>query len=125
MDSFQTIQRSLRRSERLLASVVESVEDCIFTTDVDGRLITVNPAGQALLGYPATGLTGLTYLDLLDELDRRRVGPAHLAGGGRGAAVARHREGADAGAARLSRSPLRLVHLRRATPRARHGGRLP
>jgi PAS domain S-box-containing protein len=76
VDSFQTMQRSLRRSERLLASVVESVQDCIVTTDVDGRLITVNPAGQALLGYPATGLTGLTYLDLLEEFDRRRVGPA-------------------------------------------------
>ena len=76
VDSFQTMQRSLRQNERLLASVVESVQDCIFTTDVGGRVITINPAGQALLGYPAAGVPGLTSLDILDEADRRRVGPA-------------------------------------------------
>jgi PAS domain S-box-containing protein len=76
VDSFHAMQRSLRRSERLLASVVESVQDCIFTTDLDGRLITINPAGQALLGYPPAGVPGLTSLDILDEADRRRVGPA-------------------------------------------------
>jgi PAS domain S-box-containing protein len=76
VDSFHTMQQSLRQSERLLASVVESVQDCIFTTDLDGRVVTINAAGQALLGYPATGLPGLTSLDILDEADRRRVGPA-------------------------------------------------
>ncbi len=76
VDSFQAMQRSLRQNERLLASVVESVQDCIFTTDIGGRVITINPAGQALLGYPATGVPGLTSLDILGEADRRRVGPA-------------------------------------------------
>jgi PAS domain S-box-containing protein len=74
VESFQAMQRSLRKSERLLASVVESVEDCIFTTDVEGRLITVNPAGQRLLGLSATDVRALTYLDVLEEADRRRVG---------------------------------------------------
>lgn len=75
VESFQTMQRSLGKSERLLASVVESVEDCIFTTDVEGRLITINPAGRRLLGYDAAA-SALTCLDVLDEADRRRVGPA-------------------------------------------------
>jgi PAS domain S-box-containing protein len=75
VDSFHGMQRSLRNSERLLASVVESVEDCIFTTDVDGRLITVNAAGRRLLGLPAGPARALTYLDVLDEAERRRVGP--------------------------------------------------
>src|SRR5207245_2793406 len=66
---------SLGKSERLLASVVESVEDCIFTTDVEGRLITLNPAGRRLLGRDAAA-GPLTRLDVLDEADRRRVGPA-------------------------------------------------
>src|SRR5438128_2411527 len=74
-ESFQTMQRSLGKSERLLASVVESVEDCIFTTDVEGRLITLNPAGRRLLGRDAAA-GPLTRLDVLDEADRRRVGPA-------------------------------------------------
>jgi PAS domain S-box-containing protein len=75
VDSFQTMQRSLRKSERLLASVVESVEDCIFTTDVEGRLITINAAGQRLLGLSTAQARAMTYLDVLDEADRRRVGP--------------------------------------------------
>jgi PAS domain S-box-containing protein len=75
VDSFQDMQRSLRTSERLLASVVESVEDCIFTTDVEGRLITLNPAGQRLLGLSPAQARALTYLDVIDEADRRRVAP--------------------------------------------------
>jgi PAS domain S-box-containing protein len=56
--SFQRMQQSLRvteeevkRGERLLASVVESVDDCIFTADTTGRVVTMNPAGRRLLGY--------------------------------------------------------------------------
>src|SRR5207249_1908460 len=64
VESFQTMQRSLGKSERLLASVVESVEDCIFTTDVEGRLITLNPAGRRLLGRDAAA-GALTRLDVL------------------------------------------------------------
>ena len=74
VDSFHGMQQSLRNSERLLASVVESVEDCIFTTDVEGRLITLNAAGQRLLAMTAAEARGLSYLDLLDEADRRRLG---------------------------------------------------
>lgn len=76
VESFQAMQRSLRTSERLLASVVESVEDCIFTTDVEGRLITLNAAGQRLLGYGADEVRALTSLDVLDAVERRRVGGA-------------------------------------------------
>jgi PAS domain S-box-containing protein len=76
VESFQAMQRSLRQSEQLLASVVESVDDCIFTTDVEGRVITVNRAGQRLLGLSGGAGPGLSYLDVLDEADRRRVGPA-------------------------------------------------
>jgi PAS domain S-box-containing protein len=75
VESFQAMQRSLRQSEQLLASVVESVDDCIFTTDVEGRLITVNQAGQQLLGLAPGQAASLSYLDVLDEADRRRLGP--------------------------------------------------
>src|SRR5215813_5039089 len=63
------LQRSLGRAERLLASVVESVEDCIFTSDPNGRIVTVNQAGLRRLGYEVSGRP-LTYLDILDEDDR-------------------------------------------------------
>jgi PAS domain S-box-containing protein len=70
VESFHGMQRSLRTSEQLLASVVESVDDCIFTTDVEGRLITVNAAGRRLLGLAAAAPSPLTYLDVLAETDR-------------------------------------------------------
>ena len=77
VDSFRAMQRSLRTSEHLLASVVESVEDCIFTTDVEGRLVSLNRAGQRLMAVKAAALVpALTCLDLLDEGERKRVGPA-------------------------------------------------
>ena len=50
--SLRVTEEEVKRGERLLASVVESVDDCIFTADVTGRLVTMNPAGRRLLGYP-------------------------------------------------------------------------
>ncbi len=76
--SFQQMQQSLRvteeevrRGERLLASVVESVDDCIFTTDMDGRLVTMNPAGRRLLGHAAWEVARLCFHDLLSAHDGR------------------------------------------------------
>jgi PAS domain S-box-containing protein len=70
----EALQRSLGRAERLLASVVESTEDCIFTSDPDGRIVTLNQAGRHRLGYELSD-GSLSYLDLLAEGDRRRLGP--------------------------------------------------
>jgi PAS domain S-box-containing protein len=72
VESFQELQHSLRtteeevqRTERLLASVVRSVEDCIFTTDIHGRLVTVNPAGERLFGATEAELAGGRWWELL------------------------------------------------------------
>jgi PAS domain S-box-containing protein len=80
----EALQRSLGRAERLLASVVESTEDCIFTSDPDGRIVTLNQPGRRRLGYEASDHPR-SYLDILDEDDRRRVGPeiAEAVGAGR------------------------------------------
>lgn len=91
--SFQQMQRSLRvteeevrKGERLLASVVESVDDCIFTADTQGRLVTMNPAGRRLLGYAERQVEQLSYRDLLADEDRRLIAPAiaRAVGAGRG-----------------------------------------
>src|SRR5262245_41029707 len=91
------LQRSLGRAERLLASVVESTEDCIFTSGPDGRIGTRSRAGQGRLGYgpPARPLS---YLDILEEGDRKRVGPEieeamHAGRSWRGGVAAVTREG--------------------------------
>src|SRR5215475_4601543 len=70
----EALQRSLGRAERLLASVVESTEDCIFTCDPDGAVVTLNQAGRRQLGYEVPARP-LSYLDVLDAADRRRIGP--------------------------------------------------
>jgi PAS domain S-box-containing protein len=78
--SFQQIQQSLRlteeevrRGERLLASVVQSVDDCIVTAGIDGRLVTMNPAGHRLLGYTERRVGRLGLQDLLGPEDRGRA----------------------------------------------------
>lgn len=63
--SLRTTEEEVRRTERLLASVVRSVDDCIFTTDVRGRLSTINPAGERLFGAPEAELRGAPWLQLL------------------------------------------------------------
>jgi PAS domain S-box-containing protein len=72
VESFQELRHSLRtteeearRIERLLASVVRSVDDCIVTTDIRGRLVTVNPAGERLFGASQAELAGAPWWDLL------------------------------------------------------------
>ena len=78
--SFQQMQQSLRvteeevrRGERLLASVVQSVDDCIFTADIDGRLVTMNPAGRRLTGHAEVEVGRLGFRDLLAVPDPREA----------------------------------------------------
>jgi PAS domain S-box-containing protein len=78
--SFQQMQQSLRlteeevrRGERLLASVVQSVDDCIVTAGVDGRLVTMNRAGHRLLGYTERQVGRLGLQDLLGPEERGRA----------------------------------------------------
>jgi two-component system sensor histidine kinase PilS (NtrC family) len=90
--SFQRMQRSLRvseeeieRGERLLASVVQSVDDCIFTADIDGRLVTMNPAGRRLLGYAEAEIAGRPVRELFASAgapDAAGIAAAVDAGGG-------------------------------------------
>ena len=78
--SFQQMQQSLRlteeevrRGERLLASVVQSVDDCIVTAGVDGRLVTMNRAGHRLLGYTERQVGRLGLQDLLGPEEEGRA----------------------------------------------------
>src|SRR5438132_801949 len=81
--SFQQMQQSLRlteeevrRGERLLASVVQSVDDCIVTAGVDGRLVTMNPAGYRLLGHAQRRVGRRRLHERLGREDRGRAAKA-------------------------------------------------
>ncbi len=126
--SFQRMQQSLRvteeevkRGERLLASVVESVDDCIFTADTTGRLVTMNPAGRRLLGYELFEVSRLRYPDLLAADERGRRG-RHRGRAGGGARLERAGDGSPRARRRLPGPPGPHRPLRRPRPADGHGG---
>jgi PAS domain S-box-containing protein len=71
--SLKVTEEEVRRGERLLASVVQSVDDCIFTADIDGRLVTMNPAGRRLTGHAEVEVGRLGFRDLLAVPDPREA----------------------------------------------------
>ena len=106
VESFQELRHSLRtteeevqRTERLLASVVRSVDDCIVTTDIGGRLVTVNPAGERLFGASQAELAGAPWWELLaagtGASPGRPGGAFHGAYGWKGEVRARTRSGRE------------------------------
>ncbi len=55
---------------------LDALGEGVFTTDLDGRIVYVNKAGQDLLGRPAAdtlGKTLLEVLDLVEEGDRKTL----------------------------------------------------
>ena len=50
------------------------MDDCIFTADTTGRLVTMNPAGRRLLGYELFEVSRLRYPDLLAVDERGGAG---------------------------------------------------
>ena len=56
-----------------LSEVVDSLPDLVATFDRDGRLVMINAAGIALLGYAEQTLTDLLISDLYPEPDAERI----------------------------------------------------
>lgn len=49
----------------LLSTVINSIEDSIYAKDLDGRYLTINATGAAMLGYPVDLIIGQTDYDLV------------------------------------------------------------
>jgi len=65
----QDEQRDMQESVQLLAKTLAALDGAVFVFEQDGRLRLVNPAGERLLGQPATRLLGSTVEALgLDAL---------------------------------------------------------
>lgn len=56
MPELQELVQSLRASRSVSERVIEQSVDMICTTDREARLLSVNPAGERMLGYPADEL---------------------------------------------------------------------
>ena len=59
--------------ERHLASIVESAAEIIMSMDNEGRILTLNPAGQKILGYTQDELEGDFFHQHVAEEDRKAM----------------------------------------------------
>ena len=65
------------RSHGSAWEALDSLADSVLTTDVEGRIVYVNRAGETLIGKPANEILGKTLADvieLVDESDRKALG---------------------------------------------------
>jgi len=79
-----------QRTEHLLRSVLESVQDAILTIDENGRILSFNPATTKLFGHPPEALAGQDVKVLMpDDYAGRHDGfmAACLGRGGKTAAI--------------------------------------
>ena len=58
------LSEEVRRVERHLASVVESARDIVLSTDLEGGILTWNPAAEKLSGLPLHEVQDRPFIDL-------------------------------------------------------------
>ena len=69
-DERRRVEQALRESERRYRQLVDSSRGLICTHDLDGTLLSVNPAAAQLLGYTSAELVGRNLRELLDPAVR-------------------------------------------------------
>ena len=76
------------QAARILASIVESSDDAIIGTDLDGVILTWNDGATRLYGYPQDDVHGQSIALLIppDGLEQHQAIPAQLRTGRRMAA---------------------------------------
>jgi hypothetical protein len=70
------VERKLREQERWLAATLDSIGDAVLTTDVGGKLISLNPAAQTLIGWSAAEARGKEVSEILRFIDEKTGAPA-------------------------------------------------
>jgi PAS domain S-box-containing protein len=56
-----------RRSRRYLDKVINSVPDCIISTNPDSKISMINEAGSVMFGYEEKSLIGQSILSLFSD----------------------------------------------------------
>jgi PAS domain S-box-containing protein len=77
------LSEEVRRVERHLASVVESAQDIVLSTDMEGRILTWNTAAERLSGFNLNEVRGRDFFDFCASDDYDEMGGvfAHLQAG--------------------------------------------
>jgi PAS domain S-box-containing protein len=66
------LQEELRRNKEYLENILANSYDLIITTDTEGRIVTVNPAAERMLGYSREEMIGVPIENFWKETERRR-----------------------------------------------------
>jgi PAS domain S-box-containing protein len=67
-------ERALRESEERYRTLVETSPDAIIVSDLEGKIIMINPAGAAMLGYEsAAEVTGKNIFEFIALEDHARA----------------------------------------------------
>ncbi|MBV8519583.1 MAG: PAS domain S-box protein [Acidobacteria bacterium] len=69
----EAARRALVDSEERFRSVVEGATEIIFTVGVDGTIVSLNPAFEAITGAPVAQWVGRHFMELIEPADRRRT----------------------------------------------------
>ncbi len=70
------LSEEVRRVERHLASVVESAQDIVLSTDLEGQMLTWNTAAERLSGFTLQEVRGQNFFDFCaadDQVEMERV----------------------------------------------------
>lgn len=68
------LSEEVRRVERHLASVVESAQDIVLSTDIEGRILTWNTAAERLSGFSLNEVRGQDFFDFCAGDDQGEMG---------------------------------------------------
>jgi len=63
----ERVEGALRRSQALLAGIIETATDAVITLDHDRRIYLYNPAAERMFGRPASAVVGRAFDQLLAE----------------------------------------------------------
>jgi PAS domain S-box-containing protein len=67
------LSEEVHRVERHLASVVESAQDIVLSTDMDGRILTWNSAAERLTGRSFQAVRGQNFFDFAVDGDKTEL----------------------------------------------------
>ena len=73
IDERRRAEEALRRSEEQYRTLVESVNDVIYTTDLNGIFTYVSPVMERLTGYTSDEFLGVTFERFIHEDDRETL----------------------------------------------------